>query len=188
MSKPILIACDGSSHKKPNGEMRGAVGWAWAREDGHWQSSGWFEGTNQTAELNGLRSALLFHPTGHIVLQMDSQYALNVAQKWAYGWAKKGWVKSDGKPVLNRPIIEEILNLVSNRKDEITFQWVKGHMKDNRFPLNTLADKYAGEASARAKLAHDTASSLLLYRDSKGRERMPQELEMVKRIYSKSFA
>lgn len=182
-----IIACDGSSHKKPNGEMRGAVGWAWARDDGAWQSSGFFTGTNQTAELNAVRSVLLMHPHGSLLVQLDSQYALNVTEKWAKGWAKKNWIKADGKPVLNRPIIEEILYLREKRKDPIEFQWVKGHLKDNRFPLNTLADKYAGEASARAKLVSTAEESLLLYRDSKGRTSLPQETAMMLRIISNTI-
>lgn len=184
----ILIACDGSSHKKPNGEMRGPVGWAWAREDGHWQSNGWFEGTNQTAELHGIRSVLLFNPHGHITVQMDSQYALNVTEKWAKSWAKRNWVKADGKPVLNKPIIEEILYLMEKRKDPVEFQWVKGHLKSNEFPLNTAADKYAGEASGRAKKASDMLTSFNTYKDSKDRMILPVEIDMLTRIYSKPFA
>lgn len=184
----VLIACDGSSLKKPNGDIRGAIGWAWAREDGHWQSNGWFEGTNQIAELHGIRSVLLFHKNVDITIQMDSQYALNTAEKWAKGWARNGWRKSDGKPVLNQPIIAEILSLLETRSAPVKFQWVKGHRKDNRFPLNTEADKQAGLASALArKEATNKENSLLLYRDSKNRKAMPQEEAMLKKIYSQPF-
>lgn len=179
----LTVACDGSSLKKPNGEMRGPVGWAWVRDDGAWQSNGWFEGTNQTAELHGIRSVLLFHKNVEIEVQMDSQYALNVASKWAKGWAQKGWKKADGSPVLNQSIIKEILFLMENRTQPVHFKWVKGHA-GNKHPLNVLADEKAGEASQRAKqLSTDLASSLLLYRDSKNRTSMPQETSMLQRIY-----
>jgi ribonuclease HI len=177
-----LIACDGSSHRKPDKSMGGAIGWAWARDDGHWMSNGWFEGTNQRAELHAVRSVLLFHPKGKMTVQMDSQYALNVTEKWAKSWARKNWVKADGKPVLNRDIIEHILYLREARVDPVEFQWVKGHLKDNRFPLNTAADLHAGEASARAKKSSDALTSLFLYEDSKGRAEMPQETQMLKSI------
>jgi ribonuclease HI len=180
----ILIACDGSSHRKADKTIGGAIGWAWARQDGAWQSSAFFEGTNQRAELHAVRSVLLFHPQGKMKVQLDSQYALNVTEKWAYGWEKRNWVKPDGKPVLNRDIIEHILFLRKKRKDPVEFEWVKGHLKDNRFPLNTLADKYAGEASERAKKVSTAEESLLLYRDSKGRTSINQETEMMKRIIS----
>lgn len=183
-----VIACDGSSLKKPNGDMRGAIGWAWARDDGAWASHGWFEGTNQIAELHGIRSVLLFHKHDDITIQMDSQYALNVTEKWAKGWAKRNWVKSDGKPVLNTPVIEEILQLMDTRTGSVKFQWVKGHDRNNTHPLNTAADIRAGEASALAKkFAKDTKTSLTLYRDSKGRTEMPQEKRMLEQIYSKPF-
>jgi len=185
---PLVVACDGSSLKKPNGEMRGPIGWAWAREDTQWQSHGWFEGTNQIAELHGLRSVLLFHKNVDIKIQMDSQYALNVAEKWGYGWRKRNWVKKDGKPVLNKPIIVEILGLLDARTKKVTFEWVKGHSTPTLFPLNVEADKRAGDASALAKKsANDMPTSLLLYRDSKNRISMPQETRMLQHIYSQKF-
>lgn len=181
-----LIACDGSSHRKPDKSIGGAIGWAWARDDDHWMSNGWFEGTNQRAELHAIRCVLLFNPKGALTVQMDSQYALNVTEKWAKGWSKRNWIKADGKPVLNRDIIEHILYLKEARVDPLELQWVKGHLKDNRFPLNTAADLRAGEASARAKKATDPLSSLFLYSDSKGRTEMPQESAMLRKIMNLS--
>ena len=173
------IACDGSSHENGKG---GPMGWAWARDDGSWLCNGFYTGSNQRSELWAIWSVLRFNPKGSLLVQLDSQYALNVTEKWALGWSKRNWVKADGKPVMNRDIIEPLLKLRMERKDPIEFQWVKGHRKDNAFPLNTEADKRAGEASARAKLAKDLDSSLTLYRDSKGRTVMPQEIEMMKII------
>lgn len=177
-----VVACDGSSHQNGQG---GPIGWAWARDDGAWLSNGFYTGTNQRSELWALWSVFTFHPKGSLVIQMDSQYALNVAEKWAYGWAKKNWIKADGKPVMNQDIIEPLLKLRLERKDPVEFQWVKGHRKDNAYPLNTEADIRAGEGSARAKSAHDLTTSLTLYRDSKGRTEMPQEIKMMEYIASK---
>jgi len=174
-----LIACDGSSHKNGQG---GAMGWAWARDDGEWLSNSFYTGSNQRAELWAIWSVLKFHPKGSLIVQLDSQYALNVTEKWAFGWKKRNWVKADGKPVLNRDLIEPILELRQARHDPIEFQWVKGHRKDNAYPLNTIADQRAGEASARAKLVDNAIDSFGLYLDSKGRTTMPQELEMMKKV------
>lgn len=173
-----LVACDGSCLKNPGG----AIGWAWAREDGAWMSNGWKTGTNQRAELLALISVLTFHPRGHLTIQMDSQYALNIADKWAAGWARKGWRKADGQPILNRDLVEPLLSLKQARTDPIVFQWVKGHRKDNKFPLNTVADLRAGEASKRAKEAKDAVTGMNLYQDSKGRSFMRQEAELVTRL------
>lgn len=174
-----VVACDGSSHR--NGQ-NGPIGWAWGRDDGAWLGNGFYAGTNQRSELWALWSVLTFHPKGSLLIQMDSQYALNVAEKWAFGWEQKGWIKSDGKQVLNLDLVKPILKLRKERKDLIEFQWVKGHRKDNAYPLNTVADLRAGEASERAKSATDAETSLVLYRDSKGRTVMPQEAEMIKLI------
>ena len=38
----------------------------------------------------------------------DSQYVINSLTKWMPGWKKKGWKKSDGKPVLNRDLLEAL--------------------------------------------------------------------------------
>lgn len=174
-----LIACDGSSHQNGKG---GPMGWAWARDDDSWLCNGFFTGSNQRAELWAIWSVLKFNPKGSLLVQLDSQYALNVTEKWALGWAKRNWIKTDGKPVLNRDIIEPILKLRMERQDPIEFQWVKGHRKDNAYPLNTMADIRAGEASERAKKATNLETSLDLYRDSKGRTVMPQELAMMRTV------
>lgn len=175
-----IIACDGSSLDNGKG---GAIGWAWAENDQTWLSNGFHTGTNQRAELWALWSVLTFHPTGDLIIQMDSQYALNVADKWGEGWVKRNWVKSDGKPVLNRDLIEPILQLKRNHKGRLQFQWVKGHRKDNAYPLNTLADIRAGEASRRAaKATKDLKGSLTTYRDSKGRTSMAQETRFMTQI------
>lgn len=179
----MLIACDGSSLRKPDGSVGGPIGWAWAREDGAWASGGRHMGTNQQAELLAVLHVLLQNPKGELTVQMDSQYALNVTEKWAYGWAKRNWVKADGKPVLNRDIIEPLLELRRARKDPVKFQWVKGHRKDNAYPLNTAADLRAGEASQRAKKkAVDIFDTPGLYLDSKGRTSLPKVDEMATRI------
>lgn len=179
MSAPLLIACDGSSHKNGFG---GAIGWAWAREDGHWMSNGFHTGTNQRAELWAILSILQFHPHQNIKVQMDSQYALNVTSKWAASWARNNWIKVDRKPIANLDIIQPIHELMTRRVAPIEFMWVKGHRKDNAYPLNTVADVRAGEASERAKAATNPTESLLLYADSKGRTHMQQEYDMMKRI------
>ena len=176
----ILIACDGSSLDNGKG---GAIGWAWAREDGSWLGNGFYTGTNQRAELWAIWSVLRFHPKGDLVIQMDSQYALNIAEKWAEGWERKGWRKADGKPVLNLDLVKPILELKRSHQGSLTFQWVKGHRKDNAYPLNTEADVRAGEASRRAsKASLDLTGSLTTYRDSKGRTSMPQEAKFMAEI------
>jgi ribonuclease HI len=178
----ILLACDGSSLRTPEGKVGGAIGWAWAREDGAWASGSWIRGTNQRAELLAITQLLLQHPKGELEIQMDSQYALNVASTWARGWARRNWVKADGKPVMNRDIIEPLLELVERREDKIMWTWVKGHLKDNRFPLNTAADLRAGNASKLGQSGKTDADALTMYRDSKDRKELAIVNNMMSRI------
>ena len=49
---------------------------------------------------------------------------------WAWGWRKKGWIKSDKKPALNPDLWEMLLNLTSQH--EMHYHWVKGHA-DNEY-------------------------------------------------------
>jgi len=178
----MLVACDGSSHKKPDGTIGGPIGWGFAAEDGFWLSNGLPEGTNQRAELLGLLSVLITYPKTPLHLQMDSQYALNTASKWIYGWAKNDWIKGDQKPIKNLDIIKPLYTVLTKRTDAVIYQWVKGHLKSNAFPLNTVADVRAGEASARAKLITDF-TNFDVYQDSQGNVENKNQKYLVDKIF-----
>ena len=72
----------------------------------------------------------------------DSQYVINSLTKWMPGWKKKGWKKSDGKPVLNRDLLEALDRALTGRDYE--FIWVKGHAGHE---LNEKADSLANGAA-----------------------------------------
>ena len=62
----------------------------------------------------------------------DSDYLVNAfLQNWLVNWVRRGWLKSDKKPVENRDLWEQILKLSQTHR--ITWHKVKGHA-DN--PLN----------------------------------------------------
>jgi ribonuclease HI len=105
-------------------------------------SGGEKDTTNNRMELSAVLFALkaLKEPC-HITLQSDSKYVLDSLSKgWVYGWQKKGWKKSDGKPALNvdlwQPLLEEI------KKHELDYVWIKGHAGH---PENERCDKLAVE-------------------------------------------
>ena len=178
----MLIACDGSSLK--NGDPKSPSGWAWARDDGAWMSNGMIGGSNNRAELHALWSVLAFHQTGELTIQMDSQYALNIAEKWAFGWEKRGWVKADKQPIQNLDIVQAITLLRHRRKDPIIFEWVKGHGKGAVLsPLNEAADLRAGEDARRAREAGEDSKDMF-YLDSKGRLTTPHETHIFKKLYA----
>ena len=69
----------------------------------------------------------------------DSAYTVNAfLEGWIYGWRKNGWKKSDGKPVLNTDLWEELYSLTQTH--EVTFHKVAGHA-DNA--LNNRCDELA---------------------------------------------
>ncbi len=79
----------------------------------------------------------------------DSAYLTNAfLQNWLGNWVRRGWIKSDKKPVENRDLWEELLKLAAIHK--ISWHKVKGHA-DN--PLNNRCDELAtGEIKRRREI------------------------------------
>lgn len=118
----ITAAADGSALGNP-----GPAGWAWYIDDDRWRAGGWPRATNNQGELMAVID--LLHATAargealHVLC--DSQYVINSVTQWMPGWKRRGWRKSDGKPVLNRELLQELDAALQGR--EVTFEWVKGH-------------------------------------------------------------
>lgn len=139
-TQEIIAAADGSALGNP-----GPAGWAWYIDDDHWASGGWAHGTNNMGELKAvldLFEATAFRPEAKLRVYCDSQYVINSLTKWMPGWKKKGWKKSDGKPVLNRDLLEALDRALTGRDYE--FIWVKGHAGHE---LNEKADSLANGAA-----------------------------------------
>ena len=139
-TQEIIAAADGSALGNP-----GPAGWAWYIDDDHWASGGWAHGTNNMGELKAvldLFEATASRPEAKLRVYCDSQYVINSLTKWMPGWKKKGWKKSDGKPVLNRDLLEALDQALTGRDYE--FIWVKGHAGHE---LNEKADSLANGAA-----------------------------------------
>lgn len=168
MTNLLKVASDGSSLKNPGGE----IGWAWADEKGRWLANGAPSGTNQTAELLGLISIYLSFPNTNLHLQLDSQYTLNIADKWMYGWQKAGWTRKGNEPLKNLDMVKVIYKLTMDRKEKglITeFEWVKGHGKNGYVELNDRADICCGKAARRIR------DGEIGYLDSAGNTTSPKQ-------------
>lgn len=136
----ITAAADGSALGNP-----GPAGWAWVISNEEWRAGGWPRATNNQGELMAVLDLLT--ATAHLSnerlhILCDSQYVINSVTKWMPGWKRKGWRKADGKPVLNRDLLEQIDAAILNR--DVTFEWVKGHAGH---PLNEAADDRARNAA-----------------------------------------
>ena len=87
-----------------------------------------------------------------VILYSDSMLVINSMTNWISGWKKRGWKKADGKPVLNKELIVELDNLITNRLPLTKFVKVKAHKKKPKDPSkvwfwegNFVADKLAEE-------------------------------------------
>jgi ribonuclease HI len=101
-------------------------------------------GTNNTAELNGLLSALLMAEktidTGATArIFCDSTYAINCVSKWAAGWEKKAWRKADGE-IKNLGIIQAAYAVYTRIETKLELIHVRGHVGTEG---NELADRMA---------------------------------------------
>lgn len=136
----ITAAADGSALGNP-----GPAGWAWVIDDVEWRAGGWPRATNNQGELMAVLD--LLHATSHRASEplrviCDSQYVINSVTQWMAGWKRRGWRKSDGKPVLNRELLQQLDEALEGR--DVTFEWVKGHAGH---PLNEAADARARAAA-----------------------------------------
>lgn len=136
----IIAAADGSALGNP-----GPAGWAWVINDEQWRAGGWPKGTNNQGELMAILALLqetaeVSNRPLHILC--DSQYAINSVTEWLPGWKRRGWRRSNGKPVLNKELIKTIDEALAGR--DVTFEWVRGH---TGHVLNEKADDLARSAA-----------------------------------------
>jgi len=78
-----------------------------------------------------------------VPIYCDSQYIINVLQKWAPVWQRKGWRKADGGHVQNLNLVKEMLERYREVRDRIELRKVVAH-SGNRW--NDEVDRLANEA------------------------------------------
>lgn len=108
--------------------------------------------TNNRMELMAVISALESLREGcEVTLHSDSKYVIDALTKgWLQGWKKRGWVKSDKKPVLNKDLWQRLDRAASPHA--VTWKWVKGHAGN---PLNERCDELVHEAIDAGNLKED---------------------------------
>lgn len=87
--------------------------------------------TNNAMELTAIVSALSYaiNSSSHLHIFTDSQYAINGATKWMYGWAMNGWKTKADEEVKNKELFQTLYSLIGERgKDTITWHHVRGHV------------------------------------------------------------
>jgi ribonuclease HI len=96
-------------------------------------------------EVRAVIEALSANPDGPIEIVSDSTYVVKCFHdKWHAGWLRRGWKNSQGKPVSNRDLWEQLFTLTLGVEREVTFTWVKGHSGD---VMNEFVDLLATQAA-----------------------------------------
>ena len=141
------IHTDGACRGNP-----GPGGWAWASGFEEFASGAAPHTTNQRMEVLAVIEALREHGEGPVEIVSDSSYVVKCFNdKWHVGWLRRGWKNSQGQPVANRDLWEELLALVLHEQREVTFSWVKGHSGD---PMNDFVDVLATRAADQQRGQH----------------------------------
>ena len=136
----LRVNTDGACRGNP-----GPGGWAWAEDADHYASGAEADTTNQRMELVAVIEALRSNADGPIEIVSDSTYVVNCFRdRWHAGWLRRGWKNSQGQPVANRDLWEDLFALTFDGDRVVTFTWVKGHSGDR---MNDFVDALATAAA-----------------------------------------
>ncbi|MHB1446679.1 MAG: ribonuclease H family protein [Acidimicrobiales bacterium] len=141
---PTPVYTDGACLGNP-----GPGGWAWAVSGGRFRAGPEPRSTNQRMEIHAVLDAL-GALEGPVEVFSDSTYVVNCFRdRWYESWLRKGWKNSQRKPVANQDLWVPLIEVYLDRREEITFRWVKGHSGD---VMNDLVDRLAVEAATTQRL------------------------------------
>jgi ribonuclease HI len=145
----VLVYTDGSSRNTTTREG----GWAFhclcEEEEAEAKRWGYLPAptTNNIAELMAILRALQFVALTDrpLFVFSDSAYAINALNVWLMGWRENGWVGSQGQPVKNIPLFEEIDRYLELHRSvrQVALRHIKGHAGHI---YNESADQMAGIA------------------------------------------
>lgn len=152
----VTIYTDGAARGNPDGPGGYGVILEYVDRSGtlHTRelSAGYRKTTNNRMELMAAVVGLeaLNRPC-QVDLYSDSRYLTDAFnQHWIDGWVRRGWKKSDKKPVKNRAIWERLLAAMGPHS--VTFHWVRGH---DGHPQNERCDTLATSAADGDELLED---------------------------------
>ncbi len=136
----VTIYSDGGSDPNP-----GIGGWAAILKAGKHEkvlTGNDPDTTNNRMELTAAIEALkALKRDSDVIFHVDSEYVRRGITEWIGGWAARGWMRSNGTPVPNADLWQELWPL--SKQHTIEWNWVKGHSGD---PMNERVDQLAREA------------------------------------------
>ncbi len=116
------------------------------------------DSTNNRMELTGLLKALehieSMENVSFVQIILDSKYVLNGLELWSKNWIRQGWVKKDGKPVLNADLWKQLIALTTSltSRMQVGFKHVKGH---SGHKWNDRCDELAVAAIKQLEQKHE---------------------------------
>lgn len=140
--------------------LRREGGWAFLKfingERQSDQSGGSAVTTNNEMELYAIYASMkdfldCSKDADKMEIYTDSGYCIGIFTQWAKNWEKRGWKKSNNKPIENLTLIKAIWKLMKDieiKNCELLFVKVKGHSGN---VLNDEVDKLAVKAKNNAK-------------------------------------
>lgn len=145
-SADVNIYCDGACSPNPGKSGTGMAVYHQDKLAGLWYGLYDANGTNNTAELNGILMA--FKAAIHYLKQnrsvqilSDSKYSIDCITKWAKGWKAKGWKRAGGDEIKNLELIQACFQYYEMlQKEGITITHVRGHAD---IEGNELSDRMA---------------------------------------------
>ncbi|MDJ1184137.1 ribonuclease HI [Roseofilum casamattae] len=114
--------------------------------------------TNNRMELQGaiaaLRLVVASGQTDAVTVFTDSEYVRKGITQWISGWKKKGWKTSQGKPVQNQDLWENLDRLNSKM---VLWEYVPAHTGDrDNERCDTIAKAFASGSSPNLKQPNDS--------------------------------
>ncbi len=156
----VKLYTDGAARGNPDGPGGYGAILQYTDTNGHMHereySAGYKKTTNNRMELMAAIVGLeaLTRPC-EVELYSDSKYVVDAfRQNWIENWQKKGWKKSDNKPVKNIDLWKRFLK--AKEPHRVTFYWVKGH---DGHPENERCDTLATTAADGFPLKDDVAEN-----------------------------
>lgn len=140
--KEVILYTDGACSGNP-----GPGGWGalliWNGTEKE-ISGGELNTTNNRMEMRAIIEGLrALKEKCHVKIHSDSALIINAFnQNWINNWQKKGWKKSNKKPVENQDLWNEMLKVM--RPHKVDWVKVKGHSTNE---LNNRVDRIAVAAS-----------------------------------------
>ena len=145
VTSDINIYCDGACSPNPGKSGTGVAVYHKSDIKELWYGLYEANGTNNTAELNGMLEAFKLAKTyiekgKSVQVLSDSKYSIDSITKWATGWQRKGWKKANGEAIKNPELVQACFSLYQQIKTKLTITHVKGHAN---IEGNELSDRMA---------------------------------------------